>query len=954
MSCSLYKIKSKNRLVIAVFFSDIRARKAAEEAQTRDRQLLNNIVDNLPESVQLKSAGDDGRMLMWNKAAESIYGIPRENALGRTGAELWRTDAEEIKRRDAELLRSGVIQDIPDRSITTPSRGEIRIHLRRVPLYDSLGQPSHVLLIADDITEQKRLEAAQKREQASLKAMIAAMHEPVFFRDIEGRFLGCNQAYADNIGLPISSIVGFKRAELLNGNFAHAPIGLDQQILQSDSLDSREHWVDYPDGRRQLFETTRRRFKDEDGQVLGLMGTSSNITKYREAEDAIRHAKEAAEEASSMKSDFLANMSHEIRTPMNAIIGMSHLALKTELTPRQRDYITKVQSSGQHLLGIINDILDFSKVEAGKLTIEQVDFELIKVLDNMANLIGDKCSSKGLELVFDIAPDVPHMLVGDSLRVGQILINYANNAVKYTEVGEIVISAQVAEASANEVLLRFSVRDTGLGLTQEQMSRLFQSFSQADSSTTRKFGGTGLGLAISKNLATLMGGEVGVTSALGQGSDFWFTVRLGISKTPKRVLLPNPDLRGRRALVVDDNHWARSVIREMLQSMTFEVADVASGQAAIAAVRDSHAIGRPIDIIYLDWRMPEMDGFETARQIRGLGLSQVPVIIMVSAYGREELIKEANAHGVSAVLVKPVTPSLLLDSTLQALDLHPAEARSEQDPTSTELAHLAPIRGARILLAEDNEINQQIASELLTDAGFVVDVADNGQIALDRVQQTAYQLVLMDMQMPVMDGLQATEAIRRLPGGGTLPIVAMTANAMAEDRRACMEAGMNDFLSKPVDPDGLWAMLLKWIAPLDGSARQQAVQSIAPKQLQAKSDLPEDIAGLDVKDGLGRMMGKKPLYVAMLRKFVTGQKDSLQAIREALDGPDWPTAQRVAHTLKGVSATLGAKAISSLAGGVETAIREQHPRSHVDRALTELELPLHSLMADLQAWLPPV
>ena len=806
-----------------------------------------------------------------------------------------------------------------------------------------------------DTTEEKRAAAEINRQRSAMSMLVNAIPDPIFHKDHEGRYLACNEAYAALVGRTPEQVKGLVCEDLFPADVAVAMRVRDGSVLRTLKRVAAEHWITYPDGRRVLVETLVSPMQGEDGQTTGLLGVSRDITDRKEAEETVRRAKETAEEATQMKSDFLANMSHEIRTPMNAIIGMSHLALKTDMTPRQRDYITKVHRSGQHLLGIINDSLDFSKVEAGKLTIEAVDFELDKVLDNVANLITEKCTSKGVELVFDIAPDVPQTLIGDSLRVGQILINYANNAVKFTESGEIVIAVRAINITLEDVLLRFSVRDTGQGLTEEQISRLFQSFSQADSSTTRKFGGTGLGLAISKRLAELMGGNVGVESVFGEGSDFWFTVRLGIGQQSKRVLVPNPDLRGRRALVVDDNDHARSVLRDMLEGMTFNVSDVSTGAAAVKAVAAEHAGGRPFDIIYLDWRMPGMDGMEAARQILALDLKPAPILMMVSAYGREEMIKEAEAMGIVNMLVKPLSPSMLFDTTMEAMGRMGTESRISRPVALENMDKFTAVRGARILLAEDNDINQQIACELLQDVGFVVEVAENGLIALEMVQRAAYDLVLMDMQMPMMDGLTATAAIRRMPRFGGLPIVAMTANARAEDRRACMASGMNDFLSKPIDPDSLWSMLLTWIKPRGADAAVTHAPALAASPpVPATSELPEGIAGLDVRTGLARMMGKQKLYVTMLRKYAAGQKNCPQAIRDALAEGDWATAQRAAHTLKGVSGNIGATDIPGYADAVEHALRDQRPQAEIEQTLSQLEPPLAALIGAIELWLPPL
>ncbi|HEX4771695.1 MAG TPA: response regulator [Bryobacteraceae bacterium] len=733
----------------------------------------------------------------------------------------------------------------------------------------------------------------------------------------DGRFEYINEAACRSLG--------FERAELLSMKISDIDVNFGAEQLENlIARLKQEHVVTFESQYRpknaELFDVEVTVYL---AHYLGrniLVANSKDITERKLAELEIRRAKEAAEAATRAKSDFLANMSHEIRTPMNAIIGLTHLALKTQLTSKQEDYLTKVKSAAHALLGIINDILDFSKIEAGKLDMEKAEFRLEDVMDNLSSIVGQKAQDKNLELLISTPHDLPQDLVGDPLRLGQILINLVNNAVKFTEHGEIVVSAALQEQTADRVKLKFSVRDTGIGMTPEQSAKLFQAFAQADTSTTRKYGGTGLGLSISKRLVELMGGTIWAESESGKGSTFHFTACFGIgSAHPARKRFV-PDLAGVRVLVVDDNAQAREILCDALRGFALRAEAVSSGEDALRELTAADAI-EPYQLVLMDWHMPGMDGLQTSRVIKhGNRLKHIPKIAMVTAFGREDTRAEADEIGIEHYLVKPVNLSLLYDTLMDLFGVVGQEDERPRHRKENEQKHDAT--GIRVLLVEDNEMNQQVATELLQSAGAIVTVANHGGEALKFLTGVdgppPYDVVFMDLQMPEVDGLTATKLIRADARLRSLPIIAMTAHALVEEQQRCLEAGMNDHVSKPIDPDALFTTLARWAKPRAGAAEQPAKHDNERNGLA----IP-DIAGVKSADGLGRVAGNKRLYLDLLAQFAEKQADAARRIDQALQSGDRELAERVAHTIKGVAGNLGIADLQGPAARLEKAIREK-------------------------------
>ncbi|MFA6899677.1 MAG: PAS domain S-box protein [Desulfurivibrionaceae bacterium] len=941
---------------------DITDRKNIQLELEASRHRLADIIDLFPDAAFV--VDKNGVITAWNRAAERMTGANASDMIGKGNREyaipfygerrpimidlVLSPNQEACERYQYVRLVDDVISG---EAYIRPNGKELWIQAYATLLHDAQGNVIGAIETVRDITEHKQLEEELQASERQLVQIIDLLPGATFVIDRDGIVTAWNRAAEQMTGVEAADIIG-------KGNYEYAlafygkrrPILIDlvflpeHELLQDtyshvrrigDMLFAENH-VPLPNGRNAWLHGSAGILRDADGTITGAIEVVLDQTERKQFEDELAAAREAAERASQAKADFLANMSHEIRTPMNAIIGMSYLTLQTELTSKQHNYVQKINRAADNLLGIINEILDFSKIEAGKLLMEKIDFQLEDVMDNLANLLGIRAEDKGLELLFNIAPEIPTALIGDPLRLGQVLVNLGNNALKFTEYGEIIVGIETVVLTSQDVELHFWVQDSGIGMTWEHQQKLFQSFSQADSSTTRKYGGTGLGLVISKNLVELMDGKIWVESEYGKGSIFHFNARFGqqAEQVPRRMIRAD-ELAGIRVLVADDSAAAREILATMGRTYGLEVEVATDGRQALEMIKLADSQAAPYGLVLMDWKMPSIDGVECIRKMREAGLAHEPKVVMVTGYGREDVLNSAEKRGVPVrtVLTKPVTASALLEAIGETLGKTVITRGRIAEKALLQSEAMRKLRGARLLLVEDNEMNQELAMELLGSAGIEIVLATNGQEALDLLAGDArFDGVLMDCQMPVMDGYTATRRIRLNPAWATLPIIAMTANVIDGEREKVLGVGMCDHIGKPLNVNAMFETLARWIVPANPA--DPALGTDTQPMTETPPEMLPNLPGIDTKAGLAITMNNFSLYRKLLVKFRGSQGDFAETFELARRDPDSTTAARAAHTLKGTAGNIGAKEVQRTAAQLEYACRDKAPHDEIDRLLT--------------------
>ncbi len=872
---------------------------------------------------------NEGKWSFLNAAAEGIYGLPPDRLLGEVALDM--ADPEHLEKDYAAFGKVLMGSELVDHETVHKSAdGKARfLSFSATPLRDSTGEIRGAQGTARDVTDRvEAREALQEvaRKNSLVRSLINGTEDMIFFKDGEGKYQGCNYKYAEFLGRTEEEIVGRTDEDLVGSERAAAYRKTDIEALTSWDPIKFDEWVVDREGRRRLWETVKTVFRHVESDHLGLLGVVRDVTERKEAEERMRELAERAERATRMKSAFLANMSHEIRTPMNGVLGMTEILLDTELTEEQLQYLKIIRSSGESLLGVLNDILDISKIEAGHLELEEVSFDLSEQVLGAVALFSHAAVEKGSELMVDLRPEVPRGVIGDPVRLRQVLSNLVGNAVKFTPEGEILVSVSRTEDGNGDAALRFSVKDTGVGIPKDKQDAIFQEFTQADSSTTREYGGTGLGLTISRHLVSLMGGELQLGSEEGEGSEFFFTLQLPVDPdfAPRAEPGARVDLSGIKALIVDDLETNRRIFRDFLESAGARVQVVEGAVEALNLLRTVHP-QEPFDFAVLDLLMPGRDGFQLAEDIRlDPGLRDLPLMILTSSNRPGDRKLAARLH-VNGFLQKPVSRPELLKGVNLILRERKERAAPETSPGRMEADRAASAsrvltKGLKVMVAEDNVVNQQVAKGLLDRWGCEVTVVSNGIEALEALETRPFDLILMDVQMPEMDGLEATAEIRRDRRFSTVPIVALTAHVLPEERKKCEDVGMDDYLPKPFKPGELRERVEHWAQKVRAEGKDDSSPAEGPEE----DSLPQEETPVLLEEFRAAMRdaGIESVVDTAVAAYLQETPGRMDALEAAVAAEDWQAVEREAHGIKSGSKNLRADHFGALLESMEEAGRE--------------------------------
>ncbi len=932
------------------FLRDLSDRDSAEAALRQSESFYHSLLDNTPIHVLCKDL--EGRFTYANQSVCGILGVTADQVLGKTDFEFFPDDlARKYQEDDRRVVASGkVLETIEEnRTGTQVSYFEIK----KAPVRDTEGNVAGVQVIFWDVTSRRQAEHELQHERDLLHTLMENIPDSIYFKDLESRFIRVSRSLVEKFGhSEYREILGKTDADLFSEEHAGPARADELEVIRTgEGIIGKLEKETWTTGETTWVSSSKLPLRDKNRNIVGTFGVSRDLTELKQTADELRQAKEDAEAANRAKSDFVANMSHEIRTPMNGIIGMSQLLGSTDLTRDQADYLKMIRTSADSLLRIIDDVLDFSKIEAGKLELDSLVFSLRDCVEKTAQTLGVRAAEKGLELICHVDSELPNNLIGDPGRLRQVIINLVGNAIKFTHEGEVLIEVRPVELKDDEIQLRFAIRDTGIGIPQELQQRVFKEFVQADTSTTRRYGGTGLGLAISSQLVNMMGGQVSIESEVGKGTTFRFTARFGVSsEQPPSHRTQLSALAGMPVMVVDDNSTNRRILDEMLASWQLKPKVVESGPAALAELQRAVANEETYRLVLLDCMMPDMDGFDLAQKILKESQFDTPTMIMISSAARPGDAVRCRELGISRYMTKPIVQSELLETILGAVDGGYSAAAVA---ASTDQEIVAIDRQLNVLLAEDGVINQRVATGFLEQQNHSVTLATNGREAVEAYARDQYDVVLMDVQMPEMDGLEATAAIRELEreSGKHTPIIAMTAAAMKGDREICMAAGMDAYVAKPIDPAEMYSAIHQCIGDVVAREVRGDNHEGAPNVAAPPEPDPSEVFNLD--EAVKRIPGGKENFQQLATILIAECPKLLSQIEDAIQTEAAVELQRAAHTLKGSADIFAAQRVVSAARILETMGKENSLGGALN-SLEELKREVDHMLSSVQSTLKEI